>query len=103
MAGSRTRYAKTVDRISNIDLCVPRIHRAKLHPAYDIVLTGGPMGSHYLFEFTGLPTKLEEYTDEQVHELLRRLIVPAHEIFELRELEIMLRQANPSYRDLTPA
>jgi len=100
--GSRTKYDKALARVTDIKSRNPVIHQAKLHPDYDITCTGGPMGTNHLSSFSGLPPKLEDYTDLQVLELLRKLIVPAHEILELRELERMLRQDNSGYRNLFP-
>lgn len=87
---------------ADVSLRVSTIYWVGLHPAYDHIYTGGPVGGTDLTEFPDLPPKLEEYTDEDLLILLaRRLYIP-EEVREIRGFERTLRGADPSYRRYLP-
>lgn len=96
----RDRVGKIKDLAKNPKLRDPRIFELTLHPQYDILRTGGFMGSHYLIEerYNQLPNKLEDFTDEDMVRLLEMLIVPIEELLELQDLERRLAETNPDYR-----
>ena len=44
----RSRIARVREEMIDVDLRKPTISAVVLHPEYDIIRTGGPLGSHYL-------------------------------------------------------
>lgn len=96
----KTRIETVKQELHDFSSRRPKIFRVFLHPKYDIIQTGGLLGTHYLTEnrFSELPNLLEDFSDHYLEELLNILIVPAYELEEIRKLEKKLRENNLGYR-----
>ena len=80
----------------------PKIAEVYLHPEFDVLLTGGPLGTHMLNSrgFENFPDKLEQFDDEQVSLLSRNMASSPQELLEIRDLEIRLAASSHHYRHL---
>jgi hypothetical protein len=84
----------------------PGFYEVELHPDFDVLRSGGPLGTTILssrpHDDNELPAKLEEFTDEQLAMLAGNSAIRLVQLNELRNSEIELTQTNPNYRIATP-
>lgn len=96
----KPRFESVMRAVQNVQERKPEIFELTLHPCYDVLCTGGPMGTTSLTEYSniGVPPRLEEYADDQFDLLLQYYLVSRAELEELRSLERVMLAHNPQYR-----
>lgn len=84
----------------------PGFSEVELHPEFDVLRSGGPLGTtileHRPNQENVLPPKLEQFTDEQLAALAGNSAIRLVQLHELRDLELKLSQSNPDYRVAIP-
>jgi hypothetical protein len=78
----------------------------ELHPEFDVLRAGGPLGTIVLssrpVKERGLPPKLEGFNDGQLTQLAGDSAIRLAQLSEMRDLEIQITQENPYYRVAVP-